>query len=106
DLEAGAHDVFAYGVGADGEPRAIGLQFDVPATPSTPDNPTTGGDSAGTASSTGSGTTGGGTAATSGGSSPLATTGFGAALPSMLAAALVIGGGLIMITVARSRRQA
>ena len=29
DLEAGGHDLFAYGIGADGEPRLIGLQFDV-----------------------------------------------------------------------------
>jgi len=117
DLEAGAHDVFAYGMGADGEPRLIGLQFDVEETPSTPNEPTspnppdtTGGTTVTTP--TGGGTTGGGTTAggtpasgtTAGGSSPLATTGFGAALPSLLATALVVGGGLLMIAVARRRR--
>lgn len=39
DLEAGGHDLFAYGIGADGEPRLIGLQFDVEETPSTPSPP-------------------------------------------------------------------
>ncbi|MCB1028286.1 MAG: hypothetical protein KDB24_11055 [Microthrixaceae bacterium] len=122
-LEAGAHDVFAYGLDPEGEPRLIGLQFEVAETPSTPNEPsspnnpgTTGGTTGGTSGtpSAGTGTTGGTTAAgttgggTSGGGAgtPLATTGFGAALPSLLATALVVGGGLLMITVARKRREA
>lgn len=117
DLEAGAHDVFSYGVGADGQPRAISIGFDVKAPPSTPNGPsspnnpgTTGGTTGTPTGTSGSpstgGTSGGGTSAgaTSGGSSPLATTGFGAALPSLLAAALVAGGGLLVISVARRRR--
>jgi hypothetical protein len=139
DLEAGAHDLFSYGMGADGEPLLLGLQFDVEGTPSTPNPPsnpnppstpgTTGGTpgtTGGTPGTTGGtpGTTGGSTgtpsgvtsgspspsaaigtpAGTPGAGGPLATTGFGAALPSLLATALVVGGGLLMITVARRRR--
>ena len=147
DLEAGAHDLFSYGMGADGEPLLLGLQFDVEGTPSTPNPPsnpkanyyegghlngnanewhaeannlhgtpgTTGGTPGTTGGSTGtpSGVTSGspspsaaiGTpAGTPGAGGPLATTGFGAALPSLLATALVVGGGLLMITVARRRR--
>ena len=119
DLEAGAHDLFAYGVGADGEPRLIGLQFDAPETPSTPEPPSTPGTTGGTTGTpgttgspstggttagvtTGAGTTGAGTPGGAG--TPLARTGFGATLPSLLATALVVGGGLLMITVARRRR--
>ena len=121
DLEAGAHDVFAYGVGADGEPREISLSFDVeaapspsgePSSPNPPSSPAEPGaatlnpPAGGTTGTTGGGTTGGTTAGVTsgGGSNPLATTGFGAALPSLLATALVVGGGLLMITVARRRR--
>lgn len=120
DLEAGAHDLFAYGEGADGEPRLIGLQFDVEAAPTPPGgpgnpNPPSSPAEPGAATlnppaggTTGGGTTGGTTAGVTsgGGGSPLATTGFGAALPSLLATALVVGGGLMLITVARKRREA
>ena len=123
DLEAGAHDVFSYGLDPDGEPLLLGLEFAVEETPSTPNQPsnpnppstpgTTGGTTGGTAGttgtpSTGTASSGGGTSAggTSGGGAgtPLATTGFGAALPSLLATGLVVSGGLLMITVARRRR--
>jgi hypothetical protein len=91
DLEAGGHDLFAYGIGADGEPRLIGLQFDVEETPSTPSPPsppgtptggTTGTPTGGTTGTPTGGTTGTTGAGTPGGAgTPLARTGFGATLP-------------------------
>ena len=102
------------GIGADGEPRLIGLQFDVEETPSTPSPPsppgtptggTTGTPTGGTTGTPTGGTTGTTGAGTPGGAgTPLARTGFGATLPSLLATALVVGGGLLMITVARRSR--
>ena len=114
DLEAGGHDLFAYGIGADGEPRLIGLQFDVEETPSTPSPPsppgtptggTTGTPTGGTTGTPTGGTTGTTGAGTPGGAgTPLARTGFGATLPSLLATALVAGGAMLVITVAKRRR--
>ncbi len=113
---AGVHSFIFYGLDAAGEAAAVGcrstgVEVGGNSTPNTPGTTgetsgTTGTPSTGTGTSA-SGTSGGGTSAggTSGGAgSPLATTGFGAALPSLLATALVVGGGLLMITVGRRRR--
>ncbi|MCB1029676.1 MAG: hypothetical protein KDB24_18125 [Microthrixaceae bacterium] len=110
---AGEHALIFYGVDGAGETAAVGCRITGTevggeSTPNTPG--TTGGDTGGTSASTGTagstGTSGSGTSgtATAGGSGPLATTGFGAALPSLLATALVVCGGLLTITVARRRR--
>ena len=68
-----------------------------------------GGGSTGGVGSPGGGTSGGGTSGGAAGvpaasSGPLARTGFGATLPSLLATALVAGGAMLVITVARRRR--
>lgn len=111
---AGEHSFLFYGVDADGNEAAVGcdatgVEVAGKSTPNQPSSPNTPGTSGGTTGTTGgtagsvsTGTTPGG--GTSGGIGPLATTGFGAALPSLLATALVVGGGLLMISIARRGR--
>ena len=72
-----------------------------PSGPSGPGGTTSGGGVPGTGS-TGGGVPGAGVPITTSG--PLARTGFGATLPSLLATALVAGGAMLVITVARRRR--
>ena len=107
-----------YGVDADGNEAAAGclstgIEVEGQSQPNPPatSGGTTGSPSASTGSSSGStgsataGTPGASGSGTTGGSgTPLANTGFGAALPSLLATALVVAGGLLTITVARRRR--
>ncbi|MCB1028285.1 MAG: hypothetical protein KDB24_11050 [Microthrixaceae bacterium] len=122
---AGEHIFIFFGSDADGNEASAGcvstgVEVGGKSTPNTPSNPNTPGTTGGTSGTSGttgtpstgtSGTSGSGTSGatssggTTGGGSPLANTGFGAALPSLLATALVVGGGLLMITVARRRRQ-
>ncbi len=110
---AGEHTMIFYGVDADGDEAAAGcistgIEVGGQSQPNPPDptGDTTGSPSGGSpAGSTGSpstGSTGGGSPGGAG--TPLARTGFGAALPSLVATALVVGGGLLTITVARRRR--
>lgn len=80
-----------------------------PSGPSGPNGVTTGGGVPGGATggvvpggATSGGVTASGVPITSSG--PLARTGFGAALPSLLATALVAGGAMLVITVSRRRR--
>lgn len=115
---AGEHTLIFYGVDADGNEAAAGclstgIEVEGQSQPNPPatSGGTTGSPSASTGSSSGStgsataGTPGASGSGTTGGSgTPLANTGFGAALPSLLATALVVAGGLLTITVARRRR--
>ena len=131
---AGKHSFLFYGVDADGSEaisgcEATGVEAGGKSQPNPPG--TTGGDTGGTTGTPStSGTTGttGGTPSTGGtpgsgstgvgspgggstgagapgvSSGPLARTGFGATLPSLLATALVAGGAMLVIAVAKRRR--